>query len=90
MYNIPIEEKPTYSSMIKDYRLKRLYYSSYCKNQYSYPKFSSQRIRKRDNKTLGTCVINSPMSPPSLPNLDFRQLFISCLIMGRKKNNILF
>ena len=30
------------------------------------PKLLSQRIRKRYNKTLGTSVLNSPMSPPSL------------------------
>ena len=30
------------------------------------PKMSSQRIRKRYHKTLGTSAINSPMSPPSL------------------------
>ncbi len=28
------------------------------------PKFFSQRIRKRYYKTLGTSVINSPISPP--------------------------
>ena len=29
-------------------------------------KLLKQRIRKPYNKTLGTCVINIPMSPPSL------------------------
>ena len=32
----------------------------------SNPKFLSQRIRKRYHKSLGTSVINSPLSPLSL------------------------
>ena len=31
------------------------------------PKLLSQQIRKRNDKTLGTTVINSPLSPFSLP-----------------------
>ena len=40
------------------------------KNSIKVPKIvNSQRIRKRNYKNLGTCVINSLMSPPSLvPN----------------------
>ena len=33
------------------------------------PSLLSQQIRKRNYKTLGTSVINSPMSPLSLINL---------------------
>ena len=39
------------------------------KIQYKYSKLFSQRIIKRYYKTLGTSVINSPMSPPSLKNI---------------------
>ena len=32
------------------------------------PRFLSQQIRKHCQKNLGTSVLNSPMSPPSLKN----------------------
>ena len=39
------------------------------KIQQKFPKFLSQRIRKLEYKTLGTSVIPSLMSPPSLVNV---------------------
>ena len=40
------------------------------------PKLWSQRIRKRYDKILGTSVINSPMTLPSLPAYD-RKVYLS-------------
>ena len=40
--------------------------TKWTKNPQKSPKLLSKRIRKYYDKTLGTSVINSPMSPPSL------------------------
>ena len=47
-------------------------------NSIKYPKFFSQLIRQRGYKTLGTNVINSPMSPPSIPGLVWRIVCLCC------------
>ena len=46
------------------------------KIQWKSPKLLSQQLRKRFCKTLGTSVINSPMSPPSLKKMSLISLTI--------------
>ncbi len=48
------------------------------KNSINSPKLLSQQIRKKYYKTLGTSVINSPMSPPSLDLLMFVVIIYLC------------
>ena len=47
-------------------------------NSLKSPKLLSQRIRKRYYKTLGTGVINSPMTPPSLRKVSHVNMWIRC------------
>ena len=48
------------------------------KNSIRVPTFVNPMNDKRFNKTLGTCVINSPMSPPSLAYVSY-EVFLQML-----------
>ena len=47
------------------------------------PKVVGQRIRNRYNKTLGTCVINSPMSPSSVIFSKFLIITVYCYFSSK-------
>ena len=58
-------------------------------NLLKHPKLLSQRIRKRFHKTLGTIVINSPLSSPSLASnaILYERIFYSHRVSVLLKND---
>ena len=72
--SVYIPNDDTHNSLIcrLDYWLKRLdtqLKESTNQNSIKYPKLLSQLIRERYNKILGTSVINSQISSPSVDNI---------------------
>ena len=84
---IPNDDAQNFPLLYLDYNqwLKYLKYYQPIKIQLKFPNLLSQRMRKHYNKTIGTSVINSPMSPP--PSLQFHisrtELFTTAFIYSR-------
>ena len=81
---IPNNDAQNFPLLYLDYNqwLKYFKYYQPIKIQLKFPNLLSQRMRKHYNKTIGTSVINSPMSPP--PSLQFHisrtEFFTTALI----------
>ena len=65
-----------YNNLLK--HLETSFHKLSNKNSIRVPTFVNPMNDKRFNKTLGTCVINSPMSPPSLAYVSY-EVFLQSL-----------